>query len=538
MSAISPELSLVPVPEEVTMRGYQLECVKALHFASVEFDRMLVVMATAGGKTVIFCQTAKECLARKGSFCNSAPRVLILVNREELLEQAARQVQKITGVYAAIERAQSHGNLESQIVVATIQSMQKRLGDYPTDHFGLVVVDEAHLFASPKIVETLNYFCYADGAKLIGFTATPQTKGKRALSKIYETIAFEKGIAELIREKWLCNIKVQTVPIKIDLSTVGSKAGDYLDEDLDAVVTPYFHEVAKAMKFYGPKRKWLCFLPLIKTSQHFADVLNENGIATRHVDGKSEDRKEILVAFRQNQFQALSNSLLVTTGYDEPSITGIVNLRPTKSRILLTQMVGRGTRLKPPESACDDLLILDPLWQNADLSELMSPAALFAATEEDEKELTKKLRSGDELDLMETHEEVRKERHAKLAAALKANERKLGKLLDFAALLNLGIEASPLFVAAVDYEPTMEHHTRKPTQGQLSALSQMGVDIRIIKDFGHASAMMEFCVDRMRRHLCTFKQANALLKAGYKIDPDKLSISEASQLISRLYGNR
>lgn len=534
MIANSPELPMSPLAKAFQFRPYQSQCVADTHSSLIDFDRSLVVAATGSGKAVIMAKLAGDCVQKRGAFCVSEPRVLILVNREELLIQAARQVEKVTGIYAAIERAQDHGSLDSPIIVATIQTLQRRLDKYPSNHFGLVIVDEAHLFAAPKIVEVLDQFCYPEGAKLIGFTATPGTKGKRALSKIYETIAFQKNLGELIQEKWLCNVKVQTVPIKIDLSAVRSKAGDFMDEDLDGVVTPYFVRMAEEMKKH-PGRKWLCFLPLIKTSEHFAETLRSHDVHCQHVDGKSENRRDILAQFKAGRFQALSNSLMVTTGYDEPSITGIVNLRPTKSRILLQQIIGRGTRLKPEDSIHQDLLILDPLWQAPELQELMSPAILFAATEEDEKELKKRLESGEEMDLFEEHTEVVKNRHDKLAAALKANESKMGKLLDFAALLTLGIEKNSLFEECVDYEPTMRWHSKKPTSGQLSALTKMGIDLRIVKDMGHASVLMAFCVDRIKRGICTFKQANALKRAGYKLDFNTLTIGEASKLIGQLY---
>ncbi len=518
------------------MRGYQTDAADAVHTSLIEFDRSLIVMATGSGKTILFAKLSEDCLERRGAFCRAQGKVLILVNREELLQQARDKIHAVTGIYAGIERAHERASLESPIIIATIQSLQKRLANYPPEWPSLVIVDEAHLFATPKIIEVLDYFCHADGAKLLGFTATPHTKGKRALSKVYETIAYEKTIASLIEEKWLCNIKVQTVPIHIDISSVRSAAGDYIDEDLDAVVTPYFVEIAKEMLKH-PGRKWLCFCPLIRTSQHFSDVLEAQGIRAKHVDGKSEDRREILEAFKMGTFQAMCNSLLVTTGFDEPTITGIVNLRPTKSRIMLTQILGRGTRLKPDGSPHDDLLVLDPLWQSPDLEELITPASLFAAKEEDEKEVAKRIRSGDQLDLMQVHAAVVEDRHKKLADALRANEAKQANLMDFRQILALGIVQNQLWDDALDYEPTMRWEEKKPSAGQISALMKFGFDVRLIKDKGHATKVLEFCIDRIKRKLATFKQVRALQRAGFKVNPDKLRIDEASKMLSRLYGN-
>ncbi len=519
------------------MRPYQDDAAAKVHGALKEYDRTLVVMATGSGKTILFAKLAEDCLQRRGVFCTAHGKVLVLVNREELLQQARDKIFSVTGIMGSIERAHERASLEAPIIIATIQSLQKRLANYPPDWASLVIVDEAHLFATPKIVEALNYFCSPQTAKLVGFTATPQTKKKRALSKIYETIAYEKTIASLIEEGYLCNIKVQTVPIKIDISAVRIDEGDYRKDDLEVAIEPYFVEIAKEMLKH-PERKWLCFLPLIHTSKKFAEILDLMGINAQHVDGKSDDRKGILTGFKEGKFQAMCNSLLVTTGYDEPSITGIVNLRPTRSRIMLTQILGRGTRLKPEGSPHDDLLVLDPLWQTPDLEELISPATLFAVKDEDEQELAKRLRNGDELDLAETHALVVRDRHKALADALKANEAKKSNLMDFRALLALGLERNALWDDLIDYEPTMRWEEGKPTEGQINSLMKMGIDVRLIETKGHASKVISFCVDRIKRKLATFKQVRALQKAGYQVDPNTLRIDQAHVMLNKLYGNR
>jgi superfamily II DNA or RNA helicase len=519
------------------MRPYQSDAAEAIHTTLAEFNRALTVMATGSGKTILFAKLSEDCLKRRGAFGRAQGKVLILVNREELLQQARDKILAVTGIFSGIERAHEHADLDSPIIIATIQTLQKRLAKYPADWPSLVIVDEAHLFATPKIIEVLDYFCGPEGAMLLGFTATPHTKGKRALSKVYETIAYEKTIASLIEDGYLCNIKVQTVPIKIDISAVRSAAGDFIDEDIEVAIEPYFVAVAEAMKAH-PGRRWLCFLPLIHTSKKFTSILNAHGIHAEHVDGKSEDRADILRRFKDGKVAAMCNSLLVTTGYDEPSITGIVNLRPTKSRIMITQILGRGTRLKPEGSPHDDLLVLDPLWQTPDIEELMTPAMLFAAKDEDAAELSKRLRSGDELDLADVHAMVVADRHKKLADALRANESKKANLMDFRALLALGLEKNHLWEEAIDYEPTFQWEEAKPSKVQIDTLFKFGFDVRLIRDKGHASKVLQYCFDRIKRKLATFKQVRALQRAGYHVDPNELRIDEASRMLSDLYGNR
>lgn len=522
-------------PSKFTPRQFQIDAIDALSLAWQEHQRVLHVSPTGSGKAVIAAMLIQRCLDGIANFAVSTPRVLMLVNREELLQQALDKIQMVTGRYAAIERGEDRAPEGADIVVATIQSMCRRLARYPQDHFGLVIVDEAHLFATNQAKDVLDWFCLKQTggyAYMVGFTATPQTKGKRALANIYGTIGYEITLPELVKQGMLSNIKVQTAPLSIDLRHIKRTGPDIDEEELDKVIRPYFRAVAEAMQKYGPERKWLCFLPLVKTSKAFAQILNEHGIPAKHIDGESPDRKEILEQFKHDHFRVLTCSSLLTTGYDEPSITGIVNLRPTESRILLTQMLGRGTRIKPDGSPHDDLLVLDFLWQY-DLSKLVSPASLVASNDEDEHEMQERLRNGEQQDLLTVHRDVAAERHAKLAKKLAEQERRKGRLVDLRALMEMGFEENAQFNFVLDYEPTMKWHEAKPTEKQMQVLCRMGIDAKIIKDRGHAAAMLDFCISRTKQGLATFKQIHAINRMGGHADINTKFV-DASKTISQL----
>lgn len=523
----------------ITLREFQQDANDRVHASFTEYQRALGVAPTGSGKAVMSAALIQDLLLQKAAFACSTPRALLLVNREELLQQAVEKIHMVAGIYASIERGKDTAPDDAPVVVATIQSMIGRLGRYPQDHFGLVIVDEAHLFATNQAKDVLDWFCRRElggTAYLLGVTATPQTTGKRALSKIYDTIAYDIRLPDLVKRGMLSNIKVRTAPLHIDLRHVTRKGGDLDEEELDSAVRPYFKAAAEAMQEYGAERKWLCFLPLIKTSQAFAKILNESGIPAKHIDGASEDRKEILMEFRHDNFQALCCSSLLTTGYDEPSITGIVNLRPTQSRILLTQILGRGTRIKPPGCPHDDLLVVDFLWQY-ELGKIISPATLVASHEEDEEEVARRLQSGDQLDLLQVSRDVSDERHAQLAKKLAEQQKRKSKMVDLRQLIEMGAEADETFLSVLDYEASMKWHSAKPTDKQLHALGRFGVAAEAIVDRGHAAQMLDFLFSRMKEGLATFKQINAINRMGGKADLNT-TFAEASLQLGRLIARR
>jgi len=516
----------------VKLREFQVLANDKVHVAFAEHQRVLGIAPTGSGKAVMSGALIEDCIQGRGAFVLSPRRALLLVNREELLQQGADKIHMVSGRYAAIERGHEHAVPGHPVVVATVQSMVKRLAKYPQDHFGLVIVDEAHLFATNQAKDVLDWFCKRElggTAYLLGVTATPQTTGKKALAKIYDTIGYQIALPDLVKQGLLSNIKVRTCPVPIDIRHIRRVGGDLDPDQLDEVIRPYFRAVAEAMQEHGPDRKWLCFLPLIKTSQAFARILNEHGIPAKHIDGDSPDRSELLLQFKYGHFRALCCSSLLTTGYDEPSITGIVNLRPTQSRILLTQILGRGTRIKPEDSQHKDLLVLDFLWQY-DLQDIITPATLVCPNEEDEAEVAKRLRSGQEMDLLGTSRDVAAERHAKLAKKLKEQEKRKSKLYDLSQLVEAYGEEDPYITEILDYEPTMAWHSARPSEKQLKALVRFGINADIVKDRGHASALIEFCMNNVKEGKPSIKQVACLRRWGMQA-PD--TFAEASRIIGQ-----
>ena len=193
-------------------------------------------------------------------------------------------------------------------------------------------------------------------AQILGVTATPDRGDMQNLGQFFESLAYEYTLPKAIKEGYLTPIKALTIPLKIDMSSVSVQAGDFKASDIGTALDPYLEGIAEEMKKYCSDKKTVVFLPLVKTSQKFRDLLNEHGFQAAEVNGNSQDRAEILADFEAGKYNVLCNSMLLTEGWDCPSVDCIVVLRPTKVRSLYCQMVGRGTRLFPGK---DHLLLLD-----------------------------------------------------------------------------------------------------------------------------------------------------------------------------------
>lgn len=303
-------------------------------------DSTLLSIPTGCGKTVIFAKIAED-RVRQGD------RVLILAHRGELLDQAADKLHTATGLSCATEKAeQSCLGSWLRVAVGSVQTLMrpKRLAAFPRDYFGTIIIDEAHHAVSDSYGRILNHF---DSAKVLGVTATPDRGDMRNLGSVFQSLAYEYSLTKAIREGYLVPIKALTVPLKMDLSGVGVQSGDFKPGDLDSALDPYLYQIADEMAKTCADRKTVVFLPLVKTSQKFRDILCSRGFRAAEVNGESPDRAEILAAFDRGEYNVLCNSMLLTEGWDCPSVNCVVVLRPTKVRSLYSQMVGRGTRLFP-----------------------------------------------------------------------------------------------------------------------------------------------------------------------------------------------
>jgi len=499
--------------------------------AAVERDwesgylRTLLVLPTGCGKTIVFSRIIED-MVRTGSRC------LILAHRGELLEQAADKLYRAAKLRCAVEKAEE-SCLGSwyRVVVGSIQSLmrEKRLSQFSEDYFDVIVVDEAHHVLSDSYQRVLERF---GGAKVLGVTATPDRGDMRNLGQYFEHLAYEYKLHRAIREGYLCPIKAVTIPLKLDLSGVGVQAGDFKSADIDTALDPYLHQIAAEMRGYCQGRKTVVFLPLVKTSQKFRDILNAQGFQAAEVNGSSQDRAEVLRDFENGRYNVLCNSMLLTEGWDCPAVDCIVVLRPTKVRSLYSQMVGRGTRLFPGK---EDLLLLDFLW-HTERHELCHPANLICESDEVARKMTENIEAaGCPVDIEEAEktasEDVvaqREESLAKQLAEMRSRKRKLVDPLQF----EMSIAAEDLS----GYVPAFGWEMGPPSEAQKNALEKFGILPDGIESAGKASLMLDRLKKRRVEGLTTPKQIRFLEGKGFR-HVGQWQFETAKHMIDRIAAN-
>ena len=488
------------------LRPYQQQARDRIH---AEWDaghtRTLLVLPTGTGKTIVFASVAAD-QVRAGD------RVLILAHRGELLEQAADKLQRSTGLVSAVEKAESTC-LDSwfRVVVGSVQTLQRtaRLERFPQDYFGTIIIDEAHHAITDGYRRILDYF---SGAKVLGVTATPDRGDMRNLGEVFDSLAFEYKLTDAIKEGYLCKIMAQTIPLQLDITSVTMSGGDYAVGDLGTALDPYLEQIAAEMARRCKSRKTVVFLPLIKTSQKFRDLLNTYGFRAAEVNGQSEDRREVLADFDAGKYNVLCNSMLLTEGWDCPSVDCVVVLRPTKVRSLYSQMVGRGTRLSPGKT---DLLLLDFLWMT-DRHELCRPADLVCEDRAVARQMTETLaESGCPEDIEEAaaqaSEDVVAQREEALAKQLEEQRRKKAKLVD-PLQYEMSIQAEDL----AGYVPAFGWEAGPPSEQQTAALEKLGILPDAVESAGKAALLLDRLNKRRDEGLTTPKQIRCLEKYGFQ----------------------
>lgn len=360
-------------------RPYQTACINAVEAAFVDYQSVLAECPTGTGKSRIFSELVRRAYPK---------RSLILAHRGELIFQAARHIQNC-GLETAIEKADlvaSNGLFNrSPVVVASVQTMvskersrfvdRKRMQKWlPTD-FGLIVCDEAHHFCAPIFREVLDYFKKGNPSiRIFGCTATPDRADEKALGTVFDMCAFRLSILDAINQGWLVPICPLSLRVDdMDLSHIKTTAGDLNQGELAKVMElekPLYGMAQAALEsaFYmepnsltnvpveqwhsfltgegTPPRSTLCFTVSVKQSEMLSDIFNRviPNVAD-WVCGKTETESRHLKneAFKSGALPILVNCGTHTEGVDVPRAEVIVP-KPTKSRSLCVQMIGRGFR--------------------------------------------------------------------------------------------------------------------------------------------------------------------------------------------------
>jgi ATP-dependent helicase IRC3 len=294
-----------------------------------------------------------------------AKQTLILAHRRELVEQAARHCERAYPDKSIdIEMGETKASGAADITVASVRSMVSgdRLSKYDPSKFKLVLVDEAHHIVAPGYLQVLQHFGLEEerneGPALVGVSATFSRFDGLRLGAAIDHIVYHKDYVDMIGEKWLSDVMFTTVESKADLSKVKSgKDGDFQTGQLGvAVNTDITNDITiKSWQSQASDRKsTLVFCVDIAHVTSLTAAFRQRGIDARYVTGatKKRIRGERLAAFKNGEFPVLLNCGVFTEGTDIPNIDCVLLARPTKSRNLLVQMIGRGMRLHPGKKDC------------------------------------------------------------------------------------------------------------------------------------------------------------------------------------------
>ncbi len=350
--------------EPVKLRDYQRECLNAI-FERYQsgIRRQLTCLPTGSGKTVIFAEFPR--------YFKMKNQMLVLAHRQELLDQACDKIRRANPeLRVEVEQAGRNADPDCHVVVASVPTLgrkeSKRLRRLDPDRFFLIVVDEAHHATAETYKRVLEYFgVFAPDTRklLVGFTATPKRGDGVGLDAVFQEIVFSKALPEMIKAGFLSPVAGYRVETEIDLSRVKTRMGDFVASQLSEAVNVVERNdmIVKVFRSHLEGRQTLCFCVDVAHAHSLAGAFDREGIRSAAVTGDMDrsERAKVLEDFSDGRIQVLANCMVLTEGYDEPTVEGIILARPTKSALLYTQMIGRGTRLHPGKENVTIIDIVD-----------------------------------------------------------------------------------------------------------------------------------------------------------------------------------
>lgn len=320
------------------LRDYQAAAVEQLRDAYRAGNRsVLFVLPTGGGKTVVFSFVCQSAVERKG-------RVLVLVHRVELLDQASRALAAL-GVDHGLIAAGREMDLSKAVQVASVQTVARRLDKLPQNLFSLLVIDEAHHSTAGTWDKVIKHF---NLAKLLGVTATPIRSDGRGLGEHYQVMVVGPTPAELTRGKYLAAARVYAPPIGFDAKQVRKRMGDYdmqqasqqlSGRSIMGDVVGHYHQHLRG-------ETAIAFCCSVAHAEAVAEAFQRHEVAAASIDGtmSTEKRRELLASLASGELKVLTSCALIGEGVDVPSVGGCILLRPTQSESLHLQMIGRCLR--------------------------------------------------------------------------------------------------------------------------------------------------------------------------------------------------
>lgn len=391
MLDIASAIEAAPAVPSITLRDYQEACVQRVLEAYQRQPRggsALIVLPTGGGKTLVFAEIAR----RLGL------TTLIIAHREELLRQAAEKYHLIDPTALIGQVGAGRHEWGAPVTIASVQTISRPEHLKALQRFGyqLVVIDECHHSATDGYLSVLRAL---PEAFLLGVTATPDRLDRQDISSIFGEPVFSMGIVEMIEQGYLCDLRAIAVRTMTSLDDLHTQAGDFKQDELEEVIdTEERNErVVRAYLEHAKGRSALCFAVTVAHAQHLVETFARFEVRAAMVCGETpqEERRRILSAYEHGEIEVLCNVGVLTEGYDAPQTSCIILARPTQSRALFVQCVGRGSRLAPGKRDCVILDITDNCLKHR-LQPVTLSKALGKALRESESVLEAKVREEEE----------------------------------------------------------------------------------------------------------------------------------------------
>ncbi|CAK5280205.1 unnamed protein product [Mycena citricolor] len=388
--------------QAVQLRPYQEQCLDACSEALTNgtAHRIGVSLPTGSGKTTVFISL----LSRLNPPKPQARRSLIVVNSVELARQSAEQVSRLFPDWTVeIEQGTKHkASGLADVTVATYQTLRQveRVKKFDPAFLKAIIIDEAHHAAAPSYRRLLAQF--DPGIKhpdkdfapvvpphkipIIGFSATFSRHDGLGLGSVFEHIVYHRDFVEMIKDQWLCDVRLTAVKANIDLKsvTINSRTGDFTPSSLAQVVNTETvnHLIVRtwldrAEEKASDRKSTLVFCVNVAHVESLTQTFRGFGIDARYLYSgtPSSERKALIASFKAGQYPVLINSIL-TEGADIPNIDCVVIARPTRSRNVFAQMIGRGMRLSP-DTGKKDCRIIDFVDSTSRVSGVVSLPTLY-----------------------------------------------------------------------------------------------------------------------------------------------------------------
>ena len=307
-------------------------------------SKQLINLPTGVGKTKLAVEIAKEPRFK---------RSLFLVHTKELLQQAfdsfiSSDCKDISDVGVIHDKEDGRN---CRFVISTVQTIRNRLKSLDRKHFDLVTFDECHHSSSPSWKEVADYF----NPKLrLGLTATPERNDGAPLTDLFDKVTYQMNLKQAVDGGFLVKPIGKQISTGVDLDRVKIKAGDFDNQELSETIDTYQRNnlICDTWLEHRQGRKGIAFCVDIEHAQHVAESMQQAGIKAEAVWGVDPDREQKIKALKNNELEVLTNVKVLTEGFDDPSINAVLLCRPTMSRTLYVQMIGRGLRLSKNKGNC------------------------------------------------------------------------------------------------------------------------------------------------------------------------------------------